>query len=915
MQNKYTYEFTDRRGTKALIPAGEYGLKFTDEQAQDGRVDYIKKLTGDLHFSGADFDWLFQSEKSRYRAESTTLVLKEKGIPVYTCRLNFSNGDWFVDKCVLKIQAQSINAYQGFEDIKNSEINIFSFTTPNKTVHLLESGVVFESKEFENTVCNDINPIWTDPGDPIALGWQVYYNYYKKVTDLVSNIDVCSKITRWIRENKTVTCDITLDETWTLISNTCPGGSKVYVRPASLYRIQAVRTDEIALVQRIVTYIDEFGVTGYSNSLDLIDNGMLFEDIIQGFAAQIGLIFRSDFFQYNPYVATDINYVTGKKSITDHIVIYQKSDVKRPNVSNNAVQALFTIEKQLATLVNMFNCRWRISAGVLQIEHISYWNKNTGLDLRQSKYIKNVFFKKEYTYETDKLPHLETFTFMDFSPYPSDFTTAKIAYVDNNAQPGTEGEKNINLDSVTTNINLCLQNPDSDSKVVNDLGFVYVSCNVQAGTLYVNRALPIDETYPQPNNVFGWTHLIKYFFYHNRPFLRGKVNNVPTVFLTVDPSKKGVDIDIPNCSPDIFNPFDQVLTPFGWGPGIVSKASFVPHSNNLTLTLLYNQEYGLTQSLPPVAVNDSVFCYVSAEVDISVLLNDLGVLPDIQGVIITVLPTHGTLLILPGNVIKYKPDLLYLGADTFKYKIKDFWGDLSNEATVFISVINFSMLPVANPDNYNTDKNTVLNIAAPGILINDTDDQPGLVVTAGVFDTAEHGTITLYADGHFSYIPPVDFTGTDYYDYTITDSDGNTAIGRITILVRVTGAVDGVYVQMLETNPQTFSDVTALCDANPDGHRYVERKYFTYTLKYFADAFATVPLDITGYGIQIKIHMIETDAGFPPFIHDDLHAAYGSVQLLYGAFEVYHFDEGCPPFGEINRTQSITLLPNGYNVI
>ncbi|NJN50393.1 MAG: cadherin-like domain-containing protein [Polaribacter sp.] len=66
--------------------------------------------------------------------------------------------------------------------------------------------------------------------------------------------------------------------------------------------------------------------------------------------------------------------------------------------------------------------------------------------------------------------------------------------------------------------------------------------------------------------------------------------------------------------------------------------------------------------------------------------------------------------------------------------------------------------------------NTALNINAPGILENDTDaDGDALTVTEFLFNSNTYaagttvnftqGTITIFADGSFTYIPTTDFLG------------------------------------------------------------------------------------------------------------------------------------------------------------
>jgi VCBS repeat-containing protein len=47
-----------------------------------------------------------------------------------------------------------------------------------------------------------------------------------------------------------------------------------------------------------------------------------------------------------------------------------------------------------------------------------------------------------------------------------------------------------------------------------------------------------------------------------------------------------------------------------------------------------------------------------------------------------------------------------------------------------------------------------------------------------------NGTLTLNANGTFSYTPDADFNGTDMYEYKTRDGDGGADIGEVTIIVK-----------------------------------------------------------------------------------------------------------------------------------
>jgi len=128
----------------------------------------------------------------------------------------------------------------------------------------------------------------------------------------------------------------------------------------------------------------------------------------------------------------------------------------------------------------------------------------------------------------------------------------------------------------------------------------------------------------------------------------------------------------------------------------------------------------------------------------------------------------GILTLNPDDSFNYTPNTGFVGTDSFTYKVNDGLAD-SNITTVTLTVNPINDAPVANPDSYNTLRNTTLNIPAAGVLNNDTDteNQP---LTAVIETNPSNGNLTLNSDGSFSYTPNTDFVGTDSFTYKVNDS-------------------------------------------------------------------------------------------------------------------------------------------------
>lgn len=111
-------------------------------------------------------------------------------------------------------------------------------------------------------------------------------------------------------------------------------------------------------------------------------------------------------------------------------------------------------------------------------------------------------------------------------------------------------------------------------------------------------------------------------------------------------------------------------------------------------------------------------------------------------------------------------------------------GGLFYEETLTVAVGNVNEAPAAAADGYDATEDTPLVVdAAGGVLANDQAGDGGLQAVAGAITTALGGTVTLVADGSFTYAPAADRNGADSFAYTVRDADGDTAAGTVTLTV------------------------------------------------------------------------------------------------------------------------------------
>jgi len=104
-------------------------------------------------------------------------------------------------------------------------------------------------------------------------------------------------------------------------------------------------------------------------------------------------------------------------------------------------------------------------------------------------------------------------------------------------------------------------------------------------------------------------------------------------------------------------------------------------------------------------------------------------------------------------------------------------------ASVVVCVVVTNNPPTANDDAYSTNEDVTLAVlAADGVLDNDTDvDSDPL--TASLVTTTSNGTLSLNADGSFTYTPNAGFEGSDSFTYTANDGEDDSNAATVTITV------------------------------------------------------------------------------------------------------------------------------------
>ena len=115
----------------------------------------------------------------------------------------------------------------------------------------------------------------------------------------------------------------------------------------------------------------------------------------------------------------------------------------------------------------------------------------------------------------------------------------------------------------------------------------------------------------------------------------------------------------------------------------------------------------------------------------------------------------------------------------------DMWTDL---VPYLFSVDNVVVSTLVADDSFNVNANSSLMVSAPGVLANDTEVY-GTNLQAQVVSNPTNGTLSLNADGSFTYTPSNNFFGLDTFTYQA--NDGATNLGIATVSITVNGSHNG----------------------------------------------------------------------------------------------------------------------------
>ena len=201
---------------------------------------------------------------------------------------------------------------------------------------------------------------------------------------------------------------------------------------------------------------------------------------------------------------------------------------------------------------------------------------------------------------------------------------------------------------------------------------------------------------------------------------------------------------------------------------------------------------------PPIANNDTATLNEDNSVNIAILSND----KDPEGATLTLVSTsnasNGSIVTNSDNTVTYSPSSNFNGSDQFTYTIRDPLGNTAT-GTVNLTINPVNDVPIATNDTSIVNEDSSITIS---ILSNDT-DVDGNALTLSSVSNASNGSVTSNSNNTVTYTPNNHFNGSDQFTYSISDGNGGTATGTVSLTINP-----------VEDPPVAVADTTALAEDN-----------------------------------------------------------------------------------------------------
>lgn len=559
------------------ISAEEGDLIFEDAKERDS-IFFRRYCRTRFTVYGADYDQ-FKTLLDADACDEILFHAYHSGSEQWQGKLNLKKCNWNPDTCTFDFVPDPNDEYTCVFENWEEEKNIFaqgsavSADTFFGTLTRLTCGPVNQASPVQINGFFELNVNACLSGNDAA--YTLERAYIQEITPGSSYDHYATFVT----EQAVTTCSGGLPvpppgDGWVLLVNDCAGsGTATYGRPVQ------------------VKYLGELSATTgnyWDNTYEPVGtdyasygNAILFSDIIDGFADDCSLTVVSDFFNINPDATAPSNDAYTASSALHSLLIYQKSDIKRPDAATPATIGYMTLRDLLEYLRQMFNVYWKVDGSDLRLEHISYWSGSNGDDLT-SLQPEAVDARNSFTFDEDKLRPRESFGWMDDTT-DADFRGLDIVY------PGPCSDLSLEKDVITPDqVFTDLGKVDAFPNAISDEGFFFMATDLISGTYYINRETGEISGEIKANAHLSWANLHENYLTWYRLQPSGTLNNVSQAFNSYRRIKRQQPIPVQYSVADYFalDLTELLKTGLGWGE--IDKGTYSAAQCRYTVEILHD---------------------------------------------------------------------------------------------------------------------------------------------------------------------------------------------------------------------------------------------------------------------------------------------------------------------------------------
>ncbi|WP_025126216.1 hypothetical protein [Myroides odoratimimus] len=566
---------------RAITPHGPKFLDFTNRldikwDLEDKNNYEYKKKYPDIVLLGKDFEFFRRIELSDRRCEQCILQIVDVSNDgtekvLFENPFSMSDGKWNMDKCMVTFQIDELDTKARLYEIinDNEKHNVFIDVVEDKDRPILSTNPDHYLELHLNILHLETE---MEP-----MGYKAMFQRFNK-TQFIMGKEVCflepgetpQTEGGWILDTFDFGYQIPSKIKWYRELDKSTNGIG-YGAGTGAYGAQYVGEDPVFLEINKENPIKPIRIAKAE--------GRKLSDVIQLLINndKLGLTLKSDFFQWNPDVVSDINYVTKEKNVWNNIQVDSVNNVVNYfyidyfGYQKNTVHEI-SLRELLEDLCNLFNLKWYIEDNSLRLEHVSYFTQEDGIDLLHVEHKDLMRGRTSYKYNTSKLPIEEVWK-MKYNNYSKDFEGFPIEYKGLCTNYREDSTVKYEVKTLCTDFFSIVVNRHRES--FQEPKLILFAINEEKEklkTLFSAKSYFSDEV--TTNSVLSLAYLHDKLWKHRRKQKDGYMNNQLTKFISIEATKEQDEFPI-ILTPEEFskwNPFDRMRTQLGWG--IVKSAEY-----------------------------------------------------------------------------------------------------------------------------------------------------------------------------------------------------------------------------------------------------------------------------------------------------------------------------------------------------